>query len=275
MIKEKIVNLKGYDEILLVIDYDRTLVNNSKEVMTETRSALIEFQKRGGRIALASGRPKSGLDKVSEKLNVDKYKGYIIGANGAEVYSYEDNKRLCTNNISVNDLAEALKTLNTVDVCKGIYTEEALLVSGYTDDLADEAKSNCLRLEVTELKEPLSESSKIILSKTRETTHNYYEEVCELLKLDLNIVKSSPRYIEITSKKADKGLGINEVLKNNPNLKCVIGIGDSQNDLSMLLHSDIKIAMGNSTEGIKEISDIVIGTNEEDGIGHFMSEYVL
>ncbi len=275
MIKEMIKKCNSYDEILLVIDYDRTLVNNEKEIMSKTEKTLIEFQRRGGKIAIASGRPKIGLDKIAKQLKLNQYNGYIIGANGAEVYCYEKDEKLCTNNISIDDLAIALKAIEKLDVYKGIYSTEALIVSGYTDDLADEANSNNLNLEVKELGANLIESSKIILSKTRETTHSYYDKVCEVLNLDLNVVKSSPRYIEITSKKADKGLGILEIKKNNQNLKMIIGIGDSQNDLSMLAYSDIKVAMGNSTHEIKEQSDIIIGTNEEDGIGIFMINNIL
>lgn len=275
MIKEMINKCSSYSEILLVIDYDRTLVNNKKEVMLNTKKNLIDFQRRGGRIAIASGRPKSGLNKVAKELKLSEYNGYIIDANGAEVYCYEKEERLCTHNITVEELSVALKSIEKVDVCKGIYSSMSLLVSGYTDDLADEAKSNCLTLEVKDLTSNLIESSKIILSKTRETTHSYYDEVCELLALDLNVVKSSPRYIEITSKQADKGLGIEEIKKEENGLELIIGIGDSQNDSSMLLHSDIKVAMDNGTEDIKELADIVIGSNEEDGIGNFLTDYIL
>lgn len=275
MIKDMINKWSSCDEILLVIDYDRTLVNNKKEIMLKTKKNLIEFQRKGGKIAIASGRPKSGLDKVAKELKLNEYNGYIIGANGAEVYCYEKDEILSTNNISVDDLSIALKSIEKIDVCKGIYSAESLFVSGYTGDLADEANSNCLSLKIRDLNANLIESSKIILSKTRETTHSYYDEVCALLPLDLNVVKSSPRYIEITSKKADKGLGIERIKEEKESLKLIIGIGDSQNDSSMLLHSDIKVAMGNGTQNIKDLADIVIGTNEEDGIGVFLDEYII
>ncbi len=47
---------------LLVLDLDGTLTNQKKKEVTEhTRRTLIEAQKRGVKIVLASGRPTYGV----------------------------------------------------------------------------------------------------------------------------------------------------------------------------------------------------------------------
>ena len=42
---------------LLVLDLDGTLTNNRKEITDRTRLSLIEAQKKGVKLVLASGRP--------------------------------------------------------------------------------------------------------------------------------------------------------------------------------------------------------------------------
>lgn len=269
---DNIEYLKRPQKTILVIDYDRTLVTSTKKLLDETRKQLIKFQRNGGTIAIASGRPKSGLERIAIELQMPKFGGYIIGANGAEIYSYHTTDYLKKNYIDAIKLEHALKQLELIDISVGIYTDSKLLVNGYTSDLNDEATSNNLELVEKNLFLNLKSSPKIVLSKSRQTTHDYYDQICMRLSSKFNIVKSSPRYIEITTKQADKGLAIDRILKSNDSIEFVVGIGDSQNDLSMLEKSGLKIAMGNATDEVKLLADLVIESNENDGIGLFLSQ---
>ncbi len=258
-------------KVALVIDYDRTLVNGQKKLMATTKKTLINFQRKGGIIIIASGRPLSGLEMVCDELKLKDYNGYVIATNGAKVHRLSDNCLLHVDNISIEKLNVALQKLESLPLKRGIYTEQILCVNRSNDDLKDEARSNQLEFKVCNLFNNLNESTKIILADTRATTHNYYADVCSLLEDDFNVVKSSPRYIEITNKNVNKGNGIQKILSCPQNdIKYLIGFGDSQNDYEMLKMCDIKIAMANATADIKMISDFVIGSNEADGIGEFL-----
>ena len=46
----------------------------------------------------------------------------------------------------------------------------------------------------------------------------------------------------------------------------VIAIGDNMNDKKMIEEAGLGIAMKNSTDGIKEIADVEVATNNEDGV---------
>jgi hydroxymethylpyrimidine pyrophosphatase-like HAD family hydrolase len=52
----------------------------------------------------------------------------------------------------------------------------------------------------------------------------------------------------------------------------VIAIGDDLNDLHMLKHSGLGIAMGNARPALKAVADRVIGANTEDGLAAFLEE---
>ncbi len=45
-----------------------------------------------------------------------------------------------------------------------------------------------------------------------------------------------------------------------------IAIGDSYNDLEMLAHVAVGIAMGNAPQAVKDIADEVTTTPDEDGV---------
>ena len=51
--------------------------------------------------------------------------------------------------------------------------------------------------------------------------------------------------------------------------------GDNNNDYQMLAFAGLAVAMGNAIEGIKEISDYVTLSNEEDGVAAAIEKFVL
>ena len=55
----------------------------------------------------------------------------------------------------------------------------------------------------------------------------------------------------------------------------IIAFGDDQVDIEMLKLCGIGVAMGNSIEEVKQIADVVIGNNDEDGIAEYLERYHL
>jgi len=91
-------------------------------------------------------------------------------------------------------------------------------------------------------------SRKIIKAGTQQVSLEYY-------------------YTEITSKNVDKWYAVKyliEELQISPNE--VMGIGDNVNDKIMLENAGLGVAMGNSAPYIKEVADLVVANNNEDGV---------
>jgi HAD superfamily hydrolase (TIGR01484 family) len=55
----------------------------------------------------------------------------------------------------------------------------------------------------------------------------------------------------------------------------VIGIGDEINDLEMIRHAGLGVAMGNAIPAIKAVADYVTRSNDEDGVAHVVEQFVL
>ena len=50
----------------------------------------------------------------------------------------------------------------------------------------------------------------------------------------------------------------------------ITAFGDDYADIGMLKMAGIGVAMGNAIEEVKKVADIVIGTNDEDGIADYL-----
>jgi hypothetical protein len=54
----------------------------------------------------------------------------------------------------------------------------------------------------------------------------------------------------------------------------IIAVGDDMNDVHMIEHAGLGVAMGNAREPLKAIADRIIGPNTEDGLAVFLEELV-
>jgi hydroxymethylpyrimidine pyrophosphatase-like HAD family hydrolase len=54
----------------------------------------------------------------------------------------------------------------------------------------------------------------------------------------------------------------------------IVAIGDDVNDLPMIRHAGLGVAMGNARPEVLEVAKRVIGTNADEGLAEFLEELV-
>ncbi len=107
---------------MIVSDLDGTLLDSTKTISQFTEETLINFQKEGCTVVLASGRYQREVLRYAEQLHLKDYNGWIVCANGYEVtrmsdgevhtfdaISAEEGKKLCK-------LADGLKLLEYIKI---------------------------------------------------------------------------------------------------------------------------------------------------------------
>ena len=76
---------------------------------------------------------------------------------------------------------------------------------------------------------------------------------------------------EITLRGVNKATGIRDVIEFlHMSQADTIGFGDGQNDFDMLRYCDVGVAMGNSSDEVKAVADIVTDDIKEDGLKNAM-----
>jgi hydroxymethylpyrimidine pyrophosphatase-like HAD family hydrolase len=55
----------------------------------------------------------------------------------------------------------------------------------------------------------------------------------------------------------------------------VICIGDEVNDLEMIKHAGLGVAMGNAIQAVKAVADYITLSNEDDGVAHVVEQFLL
>lgn len=107
-----------------------------------------------------------------------------------------------------------------------------------------------------------------LIAKTTSLPHLAFHKVPSILfgKIDLDISHVS----------ATKQHGIYEVAKRlGIHTDEIIGVGDSGNDLPLLMACGLKVAMGNAVEDLKAIADYVAPSVDEEGVVEVIERFIL
>ncbi|MFL6556332.1 MAG: HAD-IIB family hydrolase, partial [Bacillus sp. (in: firmicutes)] len=95
-------------------------------------------------------------------------------------------------------------------------------------------------------------------------------------KGEFELSNSTLKNIEVNSAGINKAKGLGSVCSRlGIEMKNVMAVGDSLNDLAMIKAAGVGVAMGNAQELVKESADWVTATNEEDGVAKAIQEWVL
>jgi hydroxymethylpyrimidine pyrophosphatase-like HAD family hydrolase len=89
----------------------------------------------------------------------------------------------------------------------------------------------------------------------------------------ITIPTSGARVLEVFDRTVNKWTGVKQIagMHNVPEAN-IIAVGDDMNDLHMLEHAALGVAMGNANEHVKRIADGEIASHAEDGLAVFLEE---
>ena len=119
---------------LIALDLDGTLKDSNNQITPKTREALIQVQKQGVKIVLASGRPTAGLRHEAKELMLDQFGGYLLSFNGARVASAKTNETIYEQTLTVEDAQKTYQRAKQFDLACMTYKNDMI----YTEDIDDE-----------------------------------------------------------------------------------------------------------------------------------------
>lgn len=255
---------------LIAMDLDGTLNNDQKVITEKTKAALMEAQKKGIRLALASARPSPGLFKERDILSLRDYNGILMSYNGGRIVDAATGNVLFETSMDLGETKEVLRKLESLPVTPILDDGAQFYVTDKDGFKVDyECKNNHMVCsEVGNLADFLTFAPiKILMSVRPEELKAVQQQIADFLPESLTVVQTAPFYLEVIPRSINKGQGIRDICGVlGINAQEVISFGDAENDIPMLRAAGMGVAMGNSTEAVKAAADMVTLTNNEDGI---------
>ena len=261
---------------LFALDIDGTLTNSQKIITPKTRKALMDAQKKGLRLILASGRPTEGVRPLADELEMGKYGGFILSYNGARVIDLSNNQVVYEKTLDPAIIPVIGSLARKYHI--GVLTYVGGHVITETPDdpyIQLEARINRLPLRavgdfaaaVTE-KEP-----KCLMTGDGDYMGRIEPEIAAALG-GLSVYRSEAYFIEIMPENIDKAVSLEKLcayagVKREELAAC----GDGYNDMPMIRYAGLGIAMANAKDPVKEAADVITLSNDEDGIAAAIEKY--
>ena len=254
----------------LFFDIDGTLVSFKTHVIpASTIEALTLAHEKGIQIFIATGRPTLIINNLGELQSRGLIDGYITMNGG---YCYVGDKIIYKSPIPETDV----QTMARISKEKGY----SCIFVGEHDAWVCQPNDPLRQifydfLGVKEFPEVGFEEA---------INHEIYQMTPFFSAEDERIIAPQmpqsefgrwyPTFVDITAKGNTKQNGIDEFIKHfGFKLEETMAFGDGGNDIGMLRHAGIGIAMGNAKDDVKASADYVTDSVDEDGIFKAMKHF--
>jgi len=249
----------------LFFDIDGTLVSfKTHAIPPSTVEALKAVKEKGIKVFISTGRAKSIINNLGS-LDFDGY----ITLNGA--YCVVGNEVIYKNSIPADDVKTLVAAIKKKSLTSIFVAEKKMYIvnpSWMSDEFCDTLNIHSLiQVEPDEIPEMEIFQISPFITPAQE------------FKLMTRAPQSRagrwhPSFTDIVAKDNGKDRGMDEVLRHfDISLDETMAFGDGGNDIPMLKHAAIGVAMGNAAEDVKHSADYVTDTVDNDGIANALKHF--
>jgi Cof subfamily protein (haloacid dehalogenase superfamily) len=263
---------------LFAIDVDGTLLDSSHRLKTVVRDAVCRLPASGVQVVLATARGPQAVRDIVRQLD---FSPWLIGFSGAwigelHVGSLEPKNVRSDERIAAAQARSVLSTAISHNVEPNIFTPDSWRVRIMTEEILEEcAIVNLKPIQTSELMTMEEPPSKIMLI-SRLDQIGVLKEIQESVRGVATGTFSKPNYLEILPAGVNKAKALTKVAAVfGLELSEIAAIGDGPNDLEMLNEVGFAIAMGNASERVKVVADLVVGSNDNAGVAEAVEKILI
>ncbi len=274
---------------LLLLDLDGTMLKNDKSISSGVKSALQKAAGLGIVVLPASGRPFASLPQALFDMPGIRY---AVTSNGAAVYRLDTREKCYSRNLTHEQIEGILSWFPEGAGFEASYGEktyigeEALLYPsryGLADRTVRYLKST--RTPVRDIRSFMRSSRSdpecidvILEGGDRERDHDPGEVIRSLTEAIPGVYATSsvPGLLEISAARGGKCEGLMWARETfGIEFSEMMSFGDGYNDLEMIRHAGIGVAMENAHPALIREADLIAPSNEDDGVAHVIHEWLL
>ncbi|NDL67129.1 Cof-type HAD-IIB family hydrolase [Anaerotalea alkaliphila] len=262
---------------LVCLDIDGTLLDATERLTTPTVEAVRKVAARGIPVVPVTARPPQGVGFLLEELGIQ---GPMACYNGAQVL--EGEEVLVDRTIPLDVAREIWERVRGEGVSVNLYHGRDWMASGEDEWTGQEGRIVRSRPQVAPMEEVFdrwertgTSPNKILCMGEPEVVLRLWKDLEPDYRDRLQIHPSKPEYLEIMPREASKRSAVEFLCRRlGISMQEVLAIGDNFNDLDMLTHAGMGVAMGNAPEEVKRQAGDVTASNSMDGVARALEKHL-
>lgn len=267
---------------LLAFDLDGTLLNRNGTLSDENREALEKAIEKGVKICIATGRAFHTIPK--ELLDFPGIT-YAITNNGAAVYKIEEREQIYSLVLEADSVEEVLEiTKEYPAVYEAFIKGTAYAEEKYVKDPVRFGATPAAVHYVQTTRTMVKDMPHFILEHKEELdsldivvcSDQIKEQVMTTLRekiAKIYVTSSVKQLVEVSHRDGGKGNGLRFLGKHlGYEKEEIIAFGDAENDIDLLKAAGTGIAMGNASDALKEVADLITTHHNENGVAYALRE---
>lgn len=258
---------------LLALDIDGTILKKDYSLSDRVKSSIKDASKKGVKVVLVTGRMHKATTFIAQELGLNTP---IISYNGALVQS--ENKIFLEQKIHHELFKKVVNEAKNFEVQINLYVDDILYSETNTPEIIEYCTKRKIEYKIKSFDkfQNASANKLLVIGKTPDETTKVISHLSKTFENRLNIVKSMPTFCEVLNKNASKGNAIMHLAQYWEILpEEIMAVGDQDNDIDMLKIAHAKVAMGNATQGLKDVSNYIAPPVEQDGLAVAIEEFIL
>lgn len=271
------------NKTLYISDLDGTLLNQSAELSQYTRDTINSLIANGLNFSIASARLLEPVQKMLSNVNINVP---IILMNGVLIYDMKQGQYIKVNKLLSDIVTLVIQTMRKHKIMGFMYELNNKELKTYHETFESKTLDNYLKERIVRYNSVMPTNGLSDISPENviyftlidsyehlKPIHDFLEKQSELnLTLYKNVYNPDFWFLEIYSAESSKQSAI-DFLRETYDFKHIIGFGDNHNDLPMFAACDIRVAVENATNDVKDIADFVCESNVNDGVAKWLEKH--
>lgn len=266
---------------IIVLDLDGTLTNRDKVITPRTKEALMELQRRGKKIVLASGRPTVGVLPLARELELEKYGSYILSFNGGRITDCKTGEVIFQRVLPLESNEKIIHLSEEERVGILTYSPDGkVLYTNQADSPYAKLEQKINHMEIEQVDDMAArityEVPKFLMIDDGDFLAMVEPRVKAAMGKNFSVYRSEPFFLEVLPRGIDKAASLERLLAIlGLNREQMIACGDGYNDLTMIQYAGLGVAMENAVLPVRKAADYITRSNNEDGVACVVEKFML